>query len=81
MVPSGSALTFDDLMRDKEGLLPSAQNTRSVGEYGRSGTFLHYGLQKRILAGPYGPGITAVHRLHGRQSRILRIHKDAFWAM
>ena len=66
---------------DKEGLLPSAQNTRSVREYGRSGTFLHYGLQKQILAGPYGPRITAVHRLHGRQFRILQIHKDAFWAM
>ena len=50
---------------DKEGRLPSAQNTRSVGEYGQSGTFLHYGLQKWILAGPYGPGITAVHCLHG----------------
>ena len=51
---------------------PLAQNTRSTGKYGRSGTLLHYGLQKWILAGPYGPGVTAVHHLHSWQSRILR---------
>ena len=47
-----SALTSDDSTHAyKEGFLPSPQDTRSAGEYGWSCTFLHYGLQKWILAG------------------------------
>ena len=65
-----SALTSDNSTCGQEGFLSSPQDTRSTGEYGRGGTLLHYRLQKWILAGPYGPGVTAVYRVHGQQPRI-----------
>ena len=46
---------------DKEGFLPPSQNTGSAGKHGWSHTFLHHGLQERVLAGSYGTRVAAVH--------------------
>ena len=40
---------------NKEGFLPSSQDTRGAGEHGWSCTLLHHGFQEWILAGPLSP--------------------------
>ena len=51
---------------DKEGFLPSSQDTRGTGKHGQSCTLLHHGFQEWIyLVGPHGPRVTAVYRIHG----------------
>ena len=62
---------------DKEGFLPSSQDTRGTGEYGQSCTLIHHGFQEWILAGVHGPGVTAIHHIHGWQPRFLWVYEDA----
>ena len=50
----------------KKGLLPPAQNTGGIGEFGRCWAFFLLGPQIRVLADKDGGGIKAVHCLHSR---------------
>ena len=56
---------------DKEGFLPSSQDTRGTEEHDWSCTILHHGFQEWILAGLHGPGVTAIHHVHGWQPWFL----------
>ena len=47
----------------EEGLLPPAQNTGGIGEFGRCWTFFLLGPQIRVLADKNGGGIEAIHHL------------------
>ena len=49
-----------------KGLLPSAQNTGGVGEFGRCWTFFLLRSQIRVLADNDGRGVEAVHHLYSR---------------
>ena len=73
-----SALTSDDSTHGQRRIpIPLPRIQEALESMVRAGTLLHYGLQKWILAGPYGPRVTAVYRVHGWQPRILRVHQDA----
>ena len=50
----------------KKGLLPSAQNTGGIGEFGRWWTFFLLRPQVGVLANKNGGGIKAIHCLHSR---------------
>ena len=50
---------------DKEGFIPPAPHSGGLGKHGRVSTFLVNGFQVRLLADSDGPGISAVHGLHG----------------
>ena len=51
----------------EKGLIPPAQNTRGIGEFGRCWTFFLLRSQIMVLADKDGRGIKAVHHLHSRQ--------------
>ena len=71
MDPSDSALISDDLMCGQRRISISPQDTRSTREHGRGSTLLHYGFQKWILAGLYGPRVAAIYHIHSCQPRLL----------
>ena len=71
MDPSSSALIFDDLMHGQRRTPTLYPEYKRCWKVWPEQHISHYGLQKWILAGLYGLGVTAVHCLHSRQSRIL----------
>ena len=66
MVAYSSALTSATLTLTQKGLLPPAQNTGGIGEFGRCWTFFLFGPQIGVLADKDGGGIEAIHHLHSR---------------
>ena len=64
MVAYSSALTFAARMLTQKGLLPPAQNTGGIREFGRCWAFFMLGPQIRFLADKDGRGVEAVHCLH-----------------
>ena len=65
----------------QEGLISTAVNSGSTGEYGRHCTLFHYGFQKQILASKDGAQVSAIHRFHHGKPGVLRVHSYALWAM
>ena len=74
---SDFALTFDDLMHAQRKIPILSLGHKKHWRAWLGSTLLHYGLQKWILASPYGPGVTTVYRIHSQQPRLLRVHQDA----
>ena len=50
----------------EKGLLPPAQNTGGIGEFGRCWTFFLRRSEIRVLADKDGRGVKAVHCLHSK---------------
>ena len=65
----------------QEGLISTALNSGSAGEYGKHHALLHYGFQEQILAIKDGTQVSAIHRFHYGKPGVLQVHSFAFWAM
>ena len=66
---------------NKERLISAAMDTRGIREYGGLGSFLHHGLQKRVLAGEDGTRVPAIHHLYSRKPGVLQFHSHALWTL
>ena len=66
---------------DQKGLIPTAADTGSTGEYGRCCAFFNDGFQEQILASPDGAQVPTVYHLHGGKSWVLPVHLYALWAL
>ena len=66
---------------DQKGLVPTATDTESAGEYGRCHAFFNDGFQEWILASPDGAQVPTVYHPHGGKSGVLQVYSYALWAL
>ena len=65
----------------QEGLISTAMNSGSTGEYGGCCTLLHDGFQGQILTSIDGAQVSAIHCFHHGKPGVLQVHSHALQAM